>query len=452
MPCLQLPTRIAIGLTLLAFVPGAPAEAQTGQAMPVGVAPVVERDVPASIRLVGNVLAERRAVVAAEVSGLVVGLPAVEGQFVRSGEVLCELDPEPARLRLAEARARLGSLRAQLEELENGTRKETIEELAARVEEAQAILEKWEFERQRVAELFRNNQSSAKEKHDTEMEYLAARQRLTQAKAAYAVAVNGPRPEEIARARYNLAAQEAVVRQLERDLEKTKVRAPFDGFVVAKRTEVGQWVAAGGPVCELVAIDTVRVRADVPESAILFARRGAAATIEVEALRQTRAATITRVIPQATPAARTFPVEIDLPNDEHTLLPGMFVWAYVPAGPSGKRLMVPKDAIVARGASKQVFVVRSGPAPGGGPPGSEATGSGPETHLALPVPVTTGLELAGEIEIRASGIRAGDLVVVRANERLFGPTPVIPMPMQPPTEGAGAGPDNPAGAEPNRAK
>jgi hypothetical protein len=93
----------------------------------------------------------------------------------------------------------------------------------------------------------------------------------------------------------------------------------------------------------------------------------------------------------------------------------MFAWTHVPAGPLGKRLMVTKDAIVARGTAKQVFVVRATP------DGSQ---------MAIPTDVTTGLELGGEIEIQAPGIQAGDQVVCRANERLFGPTPVIPVPIE----------------------
>jgi RND family efflux transporter MFP subunit len=242
------------------------------------------------------------------------------------------------------------------------------------------------------------------------MEYSAARQRLSQFRAAHEIAVNGPRPEEIARARYDVAAQEAVVQRLERDLEKTKIGAPFDGFVVAKRTEVGEWIDAGGAVCDMVALEKVKIRADVPENAVAFSRVGAPATVYFEALDKTYSATVSRVIPRATTAARTFPIEIDLPNEDHALLAGMFAWAYVPAGPTGRRLMVHKDAIVSRGLSKQVFVIRPGQGDG---------------KMAIPMPVTTGLEVAGEIEIQAPGLQAGDVLVTRANERLFGPTPVV---------------------------
>lgn len=427
-------TRTATLLVALFLTDGL--HAQQMPATPVVVTEVVERDVPAAIKLVGTVRADREAVVAAEVGGLVAHFPAAEGQLLRKGAVLCELDAVPAQLRLEEARAQLGSLQAQLEELENGTREETLRQLAAQVEEAQAMYAKWQFERQRVAELFKRSQSSAKEQHDTEMEYLAAKQRLSQALAEQEIAVNGPRKEELARARYDVSAQQAVVRRLERDLEKTKTSAPFDGFVVAKRTEVGQWIDAGGAACEMVALETVKIRADVPEKAVAFSRVGAPATVYFEALDRTYSATISRVIPRAEPAARTFPVEIDLPNQDHTLLAGMFAWTYVPAGPSGKRLMVHKDAIVSRGLSKQVFVVRPGP---------------DDSKMAIPTSVTTGLEVAHEIEIQAPGIQAGDLVVTRANERLFGPTPVTPMPVgaSPATQPSRAEADRPESSSPD---
>ena len=70
--------------------------------------------------------------------------------------------------------------------------------------------------------------------------------------------------------------------------------------------------------------------------------------------------------------------------------------------------------IVAAGTGKQVFVIR--PGRGGG-------------EMAMPVTVSTGLEQGTEIEIQGAGLRAGDRVVCRANERLWGPTPVIATPL-----------------------
>jgi multidrug efflux pump subunit AcrA (membrane-fusion protein) len=392
----------------------------------VTVAPVQERIIPPALRLVGNVRAERNAVIATEVSGIVASFDAEEGQFVQPGDVLCRLDDAVRRLKVAEAEAALAGFQADLDRLENGERSEDIARLEAMVQEAEAELAKADFERKRVEDLFARGRSSDKERHDAEMTYQAAAGRLAQARAQHEKARNGTRPEELARARQVVAAQAAALRLLQRDLEKTAIRAPFTGAVTNKRTDVGAWVEAGGAVCEMVALETVKVRVDVPENAIVFAQPGQPATVEVEALGQSFEGRITRVIPQALQAARTFPVEIDLPNSDHKLLPGMFVWAYVPAGQAGARLMATKDAVVGRGLAKQVFVVRPG----------EDGGS-----MAIPTPVTTGIEQGGEVEIVAPGLKPGDLLVTRGNERLMGPTAVQPLPG---AEGTAAGTALPA--------
>lgn len=375
------------------------------------VSSVVQRRLPATIRVVGSIEPDRAAVVASEEAGIVRERLADVGDFVRAEQVICRLDPAPASLRLEEARAQLGTLQAKLEELENGVRPEELARLTALVAEATAMRDKWEFERRRLAEL--GQASAEKETHDAEMEYLASQRRLAQEQARLDMARNGARAEEKAAARFAVAAQQALVSRLERSLKLTEIRAPFDGFVVSRRAEVGEYIEAGGAVCEMVAIETVRVRVNVPESAVRFARAGAMASVEVEATGETVAGTIARVIPRADASAHTFPIEIDLPNAAHTLLPGMFVYAHVPSGPEAERLMVSKDAIVARGTSKTLFVVREG----------EKGAS-----MAMPLNVVTGLELNGEIEVRSEQLKPGDMVVSRGNERLFGPSPVIPMP------------------------
>lgn len=379
---------------------------------PVVVAPVTSQELPPTLRLVGTVRPERTAVVATEVSGIVATFEAEEGQFLKPGDVICRLDPVVARLRVEEAQATLAGREATLDELERGERPEELARLQALVQAEEAVAAKWDFERRRMQALFEREQCNEKEKVDADMDHASALGRLAQARAQYEKARNGPRAEERARARQAVLAAKATLARLQRDLDKTQIRAPFAGAIVAKRTDVGAWVDAGGAVCEFIGMDMVKARVDVPEGAVGFARVGEPATVEVEALRRTFSAPITRVIPQANAAARTFPVEIDLLNTEHAVLPGMFVWAHVPSGPREARLLVPKDAIVSQGLARQLYVVRAGE---GG------------AQLAVPMPVTTGLELADRVEVQAAGLQAGDLVVTRGNERLFGPTPIIPQ-------------------------
>ena len=406
----------------LAATPSGPAQPPgRGGGMPVEVTLVVERDVPPSLRLVGTINPDRRSTIASEVEGLVAEYLVNEGAFVEPGDVICRLNNTIAQLRYDEALATFEALQQQLTEMLNGERKDDLDRWAATVAEAEAMVKKWEFERNRTKELASRGQGADKEVYDAEMEFLAAQSRLGQVRAQLDRARNGVRVEELARMRAQVAGQQAAVKRATRDLNRTEIRAPFAGAVIAKRTEVGSWVATGAPVCELIALDTVRVRTDVPESAIAFAIAGAPATVGVEALGKSLSGSISRVVPQADATARTFPVEIDLPNKDHKLLSGMFVWAYVPAGPSGKRLMVTKDAVVARGLSKTIYVVRP---------------TGENTFTAFPTAVTTGLELGGEVEVAAQGLKAGDSVVSRANERLMD----FPMPVTPMSGGASAAP------------
>ncbi len=390
------------------------AVAQRGP-MNVAVCPVLEDNLPPTVRLVGDVLADRRSVVASEVAGIVSAFDPREGRFLKAGELICQLDAGVVQLQLDEARARLDALTEALRELEAGERAEEIRRLEAVESESQAIFDKWAFERERIDRLFKKNQASDKEMHDTDMEFLAAKLRLAQGKAALEMARNGARKEVIARARHDVAAQKAVVARFERDLAKTAIRAPFDGFLVTRETEVGEWLPSGGAVGTLVALDRVRLRVRAPEEAVPFAQPGQPARVEIPALQLEQPATVTRLIPAASESARTFPLEVEVENPEHRILPGMFVWVSVPSGPPGTRLLVSKDAIVPRGLQKTIFVVR------GSPDGAQ---------MAVPMTVETGLEKRGLIEVRAAGLAPGDSVVCRANERLFGPTPVMPVPLE----------------------
>jgi len=159
----------------------------------------------------------------------------------------------------------------------------------------------------------------------------------------------------------------------------------------------------------MIDLSRVRVRVAVPEATIAFCRPKSRATVTAEAVGKQYAAVISRVIPDADQQARTFPVEIDIDNPKGELKAGMFVRVAVPSGPSRRAAVVPKDAVVLRGPTRMVFVVRT-------------TKAG---SVAAPVPVKIVAELLDEVAVAAKGLRSGDRVVVRGNEYMFGPGPVI---------------------------
>ena len=93
----------------------------------------------------------------------------------------------------------------------------------------------------------------------------AAEQDQIAAQAAYEMAVQGPRIEQIRQAEARLAVAQEEVRRLDDRREKHTIRTPFAGAVSVKRAEVGQWVSAGDPIAEIVQLDPIEIEVAVPE-------------------------------------------------------------------------------------------------------------------------------------------------------------------------------------------
>ncbi|MCP4590580.1 MAG: efflux RND transporter periplasmic adaptor subunit [bacterium] len=366
------------------------------------------RALPATMRLVATVRPVVRSVLGSEVEGLVVEMPAREGDLMERDGVVCRLNGETLAAQLASARANLGALQARLKELQTGTRAEELARLKAALEEAKARHVQWTQEVQRVEGLQSKSRSNPKEVWDTEAEYRAAEQRMLSAQAAYDEGVNGPRAEVIAQASFAVAEQAAVVERIERDLAKTVIRAPFSGHVVRREAERGQWVERGGAIVELIDLSSVLVRVDAPEQAFPYVHVGDEARLRVDALGAVFTGRIKHVIPQADEASRTFPVEVVIDNADGRLKGGMIAWATLITGPERDAVAVPKDAVDVRGGTAHVCVVM---------PTEQGL-------TAIPTAVTTGADIDDWIAVTSGNVAPGTQVVVRGNERISFPTPV----------------------------
>lgn len=332
---------------------------------------MVQRELAPTIRLVGTVRPRLRTIVAAEVAGQVAEMPIDDGDAVKKDQLLCKLRDMPRRLARDEAVAKW-------------------EQLSDVMAERKAELAKTEFEDRRMSALWDDHRCSEKEFRDSQADHQAAESRAKQAEHA-------------------VVSQKAVCDKLVDDLARTEIRAPCGGFITARHTQIGSWVELGGPIVEMVDLSVARVRVSVPESVIGFCKIGEPARVLVEAIDKTFSGTVARVIPDADERARTFPVDIDVQNPGGELRAGMFVRAEVPAGPRGLRMVVPKDAVILRGETKWTFVVRDA-AP---------------IARAEPLEVETISELADELAVKSAKLSPGDQVIVRGNENMSGPGPVI---------------------------
>ncbi len=155
-------------------------------------------------------------------------------------------------------------------------------------------------------------------------------------------------------------------------LDYTKVYAPFSGVITARFADPGAMIqAATGsatqavPLYTIMDLDIVRVYASVPQEAALLAKPGVKVVLTARELAaQEIIGAITRTTEALDPATRTLLVEIDVPNKDRRLQPGMFVNATFFLREHPNALVIPPSAIAAGGTDKvkSVFVVRQGKA------------------------------------------------------------------------------------------
>lgn len=191
------------------------------------------------------------------------------------------------------------------------------------------------------------------------------------------------------------AALKAQVEQFEIELKKKVIRAPFDGVVIKREVDRGEWVSEGETVAVIGKDDIIDIVTEVPERYVAYVQNGMqiSATANGRDLR----GTVIAIVPRGDVATRTFPIKIRAANN-FGLIEGMSARVILPTADSIPALIVPRDAVIGKYGQSVVFVVAD----------SEAR--------MIPVNVIgyNGLE-AG---VESNDLKAGMLVVVEGNERL----------------------------------
>lgn len=182
-------------------------------------------------------------------------------------------------------------------------------------------------------------------------------------------------PDVIARQDVDVAqaAAEGAKQLMERRrtfLEYTKVVAPFSGTITARFADPGTLIQSAigsatqaNPLFTLMDLDTLRIYVSVPQESAYLATQGVPAVLTVKELPALEIkATITRTTEALDPATRTLLVEIDVPNTDHRLQPGLFVNATLFLERRQNALTLPPASIEppSNGRPKSVFVVEHG--------------------------------------------------------------------------------------------
>lgn len=403
-------SRIALSLTVLTGVSVfAEVRPVFGQAGAVVVAQVVQRELNVGHRVVGSVMPIQTSTVGTAVDGRVMEFLVNVGDAVKNRQPLARLRTGTLEIELKAAQAELTLRQEELRELQNGSRPEEISEARARMLSAKALRQNALTRLTRLEQLVQRQATNQTDLDDATEQAEAASQTLLALQAALSRIEAGPRVEQIAQAQARVALQEAQVQLIEDRILKYTIYAPFDGYVTAEHTEVGEWVSNADPVADVIALNQVEILCNVPAEQAVRLQRGRDVRIEFQELPgEVFTGRIDQVVPIADSRTRTFPVNIRLNNriieGRPLLMAGMLARAILPTGDRTIMPLVPKDALVLNGSRRYVFVVTNG-------------SSGGTTATVHSVPVTLGVADGGLVQVDGN-IKAGDVVVVRGNERL----------------------------------
>ena len=362
------------------------------------------------VNVTGTVEAMASTVLSSEVDGYLAELLVDEGDAVTEGQVLAQIRALPYRYALEQAEALARADEERLRELRQGTRAEDIAMAKANLAKAEVAAEIANKNYTRSQSLLEKKIISVEEFDEAHERWEEAQAILEVEKATYERALAGSREEEIGAAEARTAASRAQVAVAKDRLERATIRAPFDGVITAKHTEVGSWVSVGEGVFDLDTTSRVRVRVDIPETYYGQIVIGSEMTITFDSVpNQTFVGMVTKKIPRASGRSRAFPIKVDLDNREGHLASGMLARVMLETPHSGERsVIVPRDALVPRGPNHILVRVQDQD----GQP------------IAEILPVKPGRYFGEAVEVFGD-LRAGDRVVVRGNERLRPGQPLV---------------------------
>lgn len=246
--------------------------------LPLALSAGCHRGTPGELRASGTVEATD-AQLGFAAGGRIIWIGPHEGDTIRAGDVLATLDTAQAAARLAQARGQLSAARAQLLELERGSRAEEVTQARAAAQAALRSRDEAQQDLDRARRLADSNVVSRQSLDRAQTAYDVASSRYDQAAAQLTLLEQGPRRERIASQRAQVEAAAAQVEAAHAALDDMLLRSAFNGLVTVRNREPGETVGAGAPVLTIINPDDRWVRIYVPENRIGAVRLGEPASI-----------------------------------------------------------------------------------------------------------------------------------------------------------------------------
>jgi RND family efflux transporter MFP subunit len=314
--------------------------------------------VPEILDVVGTVRARSSAVVSTRIPGSISVLKVREGDRVRKGQILAQLDAQENQANAAVATA-------------------VIEETRRAVEEAMSLRKLADSTFERYQNLFKEQIISRQEfdAKQTEKEMAA---------------------QAVARAESRFMQAQAAAKASTTMSDYTNITAPISGIIASKQADLGATVFPGQPFMTIEDDTSYQLELALPENIATKVKPGTSLQIKLDALAGSFAAKIAEIVPTSDPASRTFVAKIVL--NQKGLKSGMFGRGEINLGTSVNGITVPKKAIVEHGAMTSVWSVD-------------------KENIARMRIVKAGRNTGDRVEI-LSGLSDGDRIVAASVEKV----------------------------------
>jgi RND family efflux transporter MFP subunit len=315
--------------------------------------------------------------VMAKVAGYVRDIRVDIGSHVKTGDVLAVLEVPEIQDELQKAKAGVAAAQAN------------VVTAQADIQRAEAAAKIAHLSYQRINDVATKNKG------------LVPRQDVdvAQSRDAEAIAQLASAKSELQAAEDSKAAADSEYARAGAMMQYATIRAPFDGIVTKRYANTGSMIQAGissetqaMPLVRLAQYDVLRLTLPVPVTDAAEIKDGQSVDVNVSNPPRTIHGKISRYAGSVQMATRTMDTQVDVPNEDGSLLPGMYAEVHLHLADRPNVMSVPVDAVDGLGTSvEQAYVVRDG--------------------AVEVVQVTTGLQTPTRLEI-LSGLKAGDQVIV----------------------------------------
>jgi HlyD family secretion protein len=282
----------------------------------------------------GYIVAHHKINLNSKVTGRVKWIGVEKGDKVKEGQVLVRLEDDEFRAQYEQANGAAESAKAYLQELQDGSRPEEVQQAQHNLDEAKATLVNDKVTLERTQNLVNQGVLSRQALDDATGKFEADQQRVNSLDKGFQLSKLGPRAEEIARAKGALMQAQGQADYAKSLLDATVIRAPVTGTILERAAEKGELVtsgfastAEGGPqglVVSLADLNDLQVELDIAQDDFAKLGPNQKASINVDSYPDLKwDGQIAEISPQANRAKATVQVKVQVLNPDPHLRPDM---------------------------------------------------------------------------------------------------------------------------------